>query len=74
MSSMVIYVGEFGRAVTVCASPAPARVAVGIRLGGSIPNRAGCTKEPGFTGLNSNKLPNKTCWMTGNLASICKLK
>lgn len=38
---MTIYVVDFEMGDNVGASPPPAAVMVGIRLGGSIPNRAG---------------------------------
>lgn len=46
--------------------------AAGIRRGGIIPNLAVGRMVPGAIFLNSNMLPNRTCWITGNLASNCQ--
>lgn len=51
-----------------------AAAAGGARRGGNIPNRAVGRIVPGAIFLNSNMLPNRTCWITGNLASSCKEK
>lgn len=47
---------------------------VGNFRGGNIPKRAVDNIVPGLTFLNSNKEPNRTCWITGNFPNNCKKK